>query len=248
MGKRKFITKKPIEEKIRHGTSVREDGPMGVLRTNDDVFIHNQKRFALIGMGIEPAKTVTANLLNENKAVIVSESHSGTIVPDSDGLITQTPNLALRILTQDCVPVFIYDEKKTTIGLIHCGWRGIKTGITENTLEQIRRLKIKMTDLKIVMGPSIKQCCYEVDGEAADFFSTYYRSCIEKKGEKARLSLQKVIKEQLTLSGVLAENIHINSDCTFCAKDVFGNYKYFSWRRDGKTGNTHASVIIIFRY
>lgn len=234
-----------MSNQIRFGISRKDDGPMGVLQTDDEQHISNRRTFASLGLGINPSKMITANLTQGSKAVIVSEKNIGKIIPDSDALITQMPDIGLRIFTQDCVPVFLHDLEKTTISIIHAGWRGIKAEVIENTILQIERLGIDAQNLKFSMGPSIKQCCYEIDGEEADYFLSNHAKCTAKNGGKIHLSLQKTIEEKLTLLGVLPSNIFTNPDCTFCAKDYFG-YRYFSWRRDHRIGATHASIITIF--
>lgn len=234
-----------MNNQIRFGFSLKEDGPMGVLRANESQHISNRRKFASLGLGVNPSKIITANLTQECKAVIVSEKNIGKIIPDSDTLITQMPGIGLRVFTQDCVPVFLRDLEKTTIGIIHAGWRGIKAGVIENAASQIEKLGINAQNLKFFMGPSIKQCCYEIDGEVADYFLANHPACTARNNGKTHLSLQKTIEEKLTLFGVLPANISINSDCTFCSKDYFG-HKYFSWRRDRQVSATHASIITIF--
>lgn len=234
-----------MNNQIRFGFSLKKDGPMGVLRANEPQHISNRRKFASQSLGINPSKMITANPTQGCKAVIVSEKNIGKIIPDSDALITQIPDIGLRIFTQDCVPVFIHDLEETTIGIIHAGWRGIKGGIIENAASQIEKLGINAQNLKFFTGPSISQCCYEIDGEVADYFLANHPKCTAKNNEKIHLSLQKTIEEKLTLFGVLPSNIFTDPNCTFCSKDYFG-HKYFSWRRDRQVSATHASIITIF--
>ena len=233
-----------MSNQIRFGISRKEDGQMGVLRSNDPRHISNRRKFASLGLGIDPSKIVTANLIQGSKAAVVSESDIGGIIPDSDALITQTADIGLRIFTQDCVPIFFHDLENTTIGIIHSGWHGIKTGIIENAILQAEKLGISAQSLKFFTGPAISQCCFEIDGEEADYFLSRHPSSTARNNGKTYLSLQSAINEKLLLLNVYPENIFINPDCTFCAKDYFG-YKYFSWRRDHQIGNTHASIITI---
>ena len=241
MNKHKNFTKR----EIRFGTSLKVDGPMGVLRTEEAQCISNRRKFASIGLGVSNSRIVAANLIQENKAAIVSEKDIGAIIPNSDALITQIPGIGLRIFTQDCVPIFFHDLQKTTIGIIHAGWRGIKTGIIENSISQTEKLGIAAQNLKFVLGPAISQCCYEIDGEEADYFLTHHPASTTRNNGKIHLSLQKTISEKLIPMGILSQNIFTHPDCTFCARDYLG-YKYFSWRRDHIAGNTHSSIITIF--
>lgn len=234
-----------MSNQIRFGISRKEDGLMGILRTNDALHISNRRKFASLGLGIDPSKIVTANLIQGSKTAIVSESDIGKIIPDSDALITQAADIGLRIFTQDCVPIFFHDLENTTIGIIHSGWHGIKTGIIENVIFQTEKLGISAQSLKFFTGPAISQCCFEIDGEEANYFLSRHPSCTVLNNGKIHLSLQKTAVEKLMPFGVHPENIFINPDCTFCAKDHSG-YKYFSWRRDHQIGANHASIITIF--
>src|SRR3989338_906951 len=203
MNKHKNFTKR----EIRFGTSLKVDGPMGVLRTEEAQCISNRRKFASIGLGVSNSRIVAANLIQENKAAIVSEKDIGTIIPNSDALITQIPGIGLRIFTQDCVPIFFHDLQKTTIGIIHAGWRGIKTGIIENTISQTEKLGIGAQNIKFSMGPAISQCCYEIYGEEADYFLSRHPLCTARNDGKTYLSLQSAINEKLLLLNVFPENI-----------------------------------------
>ncbi|TAN57448.1 laccase domain-containing protein [Patescibacteria group bacterium] len=233
-----------MNNQIRFGISRKEDGRMGVLRTDDAQHISNRRRFASLGLGVDPSKIATANLTQGCKAAIVSEKDCGSVISDTDALITQTPGVGLRIFTQDCVPIFFHDLEKTIVGIIHAGWRGLKTGIIENTFALNQELGVSAQNLKISTGPAIGQCCFEIDGEEADYFLSRHPSCTARNNGKTYLSLQSVINDKLLLHNVIPDNIFINPDCTFCAKDYSG-YKYFSWRRDRQIGATHASIITI---
>ena len=49
--------------------------------------------------------------------------------------MTSNKELVLSLKIADCVPVYIYDIQHEVIGLIHAGWRGIASGIIENTID-----------------------------------------------------------------------------------------------------------------
>ena len=47
-----------------------------------------------------------------------------------DAIVTNRTNLAICIKTADCVPVFIVDQAKKIIAVVHAGWRGTALEIT----------------------------------------------------------------------------------------------------------------------
>src|SRR3990167_757228 len=53
---------------------------------------------------------------------------------EGDYLITDQPNIALGVLTADCLPVVIYDQVRNVVGIAHAGWRGTVGGVVRAML------------------------------------------------------------------------------------------------------------------
>ncbi|MDB2312017.1 polyphenol oxidase family protein, partial [Candidatus Pelagibacter bacterium] len=53
---------------------------------------------------------------------------------EGDALITNKKEFPIAILTADCAPILIYDEKEKMIAAIHAGWKGAFKGIIKRTL------------------------------------------------------------------------------------------------------------------
>ena len=53
---------------------------------------------------------------------------------EGDALITNKKEFPIAILTADCAPILIYDEKEKMIAAIHAGWKGAFKGIIKKTL------------------------------------------------------------------------------------------------------------------
>ena len=54
---------------------------------------------------------------------------------EGDALITNRKKLPIAILSADCAPILIYDEKEKMIAAIHAGWKGAFKGIIKKTLD-----------------------------------------------------------------------------------------------------------------
>lgn len=54
---------------------------------------------------------------------------------NTDALVTTTPRLALAVVTADCVPVLMADDRAGVIGAAHAGRVGAAKGIALRTLE-----------------------------------------------------------------------------------------------------------------
>jgi len=74
----------------------------------------------------------------------VHQFHSAEVVhmteptldrPKADAMVTNTPGLALSILTADCQPVLFGDAENGVIGAAHAGWGGALGGVLEATIE-----------------------------------------------------------------------------------------------------------------
>jgi YfiH family protein len=80
----------------------------------------------------------------------------------ADSIITKRDDIILSILTADCAPILLYENKEQIIGAVHAGWRGAQKGIIENTVEQILNVGGNIENLSAIIGPCIQQDSYEV--------------------------------------------------------------------------------------
>ena len=147
---------------------------------------------------------------------------SGTF-DDTDGLVTEDPELILSLQTADCLPIFLFDKLNHIRGLIHAGWRGTKNKIVENALKIMLMKGSTLSDIIVVIGASIHKCCYEIGEELVPFFD---ENCIYSIDGKKYLSLQEQTLQNLSKIGILKNNIHINERCTFM------DINLSSYRRD----------------
>ncbi len=160
----------------------------------------------------------------------------GTTILEGDGLITRSPNIPLAIRTADCLPVFIFDPRQRAIGLVHAGWRGSRKRIVEKTVKRMaQQWKTSLEDLKVVLGPAIRSCCYEVGRE----FLEYFPQEVIVKDQHLFLDLPLVNKTQLSSLGVREENIFDCRICTCC------DQQFFSHRRDGAKAGRMLSVMML---
>ncbi len=155
---------------------------------------------------------------------------------EADGAITNLPNLPLTVRTADCLPIFLYDPKHQGIALLHAGWRSSQKGIIANAVYLMKKSwGTKAKDLKVVFGPAIQECCYQVGSE----FRKYFPKDVTKKGKNYFLDLPRVNRRQLTKMGIKRNNVFDCARCTCC------DPKLFSFRREGEKAGRMASVMIL---
>lgn len=166
-----------------------------------------------------------------------------------DGIMTDEENVVLVTSYADCVPLFFVDEKNHAIAASHAGWRGTVGRIGEITVKTMEKeFKTNPMDLKVVIGPSICQDCYEVSADVAGQFMELSESLKDKEScnqivinspseeGKYQLNLWLANKAVLINAGVLPENIHISGLCTCCNSELLFSHRASNGKRGGLCG------------
>jgi YfiH family protein len=154
--------------------------------------------------------------------------------PAGDGIVTAEPGVMLGIYTADCVPILMVDAKRKVAGALHAGWRGVIADIAGAGVRAMTKLGARASDIRAAMGPSIGQCCFEVDAELGERFcreivGAHNHTRAGRPG-KAFIDLRAVVRDQLERAGLVPANIASVGPCTRCASD-----RFFSRRADGGT-------------
>jgi len=154
----------------------------------------------------------------------------------ADGAITARENIPLSVRTADCLSIFIHDPKHKAIGLIHAGWKGSQKRIVVGAVRQMKKIfKTKPKDLRVVFGPAIRSCCYEVKRE----FQKYFPKEVARRANRFYLDLPFVNRRQLIEMGVSAKHIHDCNICTCCDR------QFFSYRREGRKAGRMISLLML---
>jgi YfiH family protein len=85
-------------------------------------------------------------------------------VPEADAVWTRETDLALAVLTADCVPVVFAAPAADLIGIAHAGWRGLVGGVLEAALAA---MPVPAADVEAWLGPAIGAADYQVDDTLA---------------------------------------------------------------------------------
>ncbi len=188
---------------------------------------------------VTPLKTVFGKQIHGRR--IREAKNCGEKIPQAaDGFVSYTPGCMLLIFTADCLPVFIYDTKKRYIALAHCGWKGVHKEIVKNAIRKLIKKGSKTADLRFILGPGIRECCYEVSPSFVRRFERRYgKTGIYTWRGLIYFSLPDILKEQLKIAKIPAKNIKDTKSCTCCQPE-----KYYSYRREGKRAGRMVSGII----
>ncbi len=89
--------------------------------------------------------------------VMTVDQPGGATGEPADGAVTSCPGAALAVLTADCAPV-VLASPEGLVGVAHAGWKGLRAGVVEATVQSMRRMGA--TRIDAVIGPCIHPCCY----------------------------------------------------------------------------------------
>jgi len=183
-------------------------------------------------IGISKNNLFSMNQTHSNKVVTIDENNRNIQRISADALITKIKNIAISVLTADCVPVLIYEEVNHVVACVHAGWRGAVNGIIRNTLNEIVN-KSKNNKIYVAVGPCIGVKNYEVGKE---FYGEFIKESKKNeifffhgKKDKFLFDLRKYVNFKIKEFDIAhIENIDFD---TYAEKKNF-----FSFRRSKKLG------------
>ncbi|AIT27076.1 peptidoglycan editing factor PgeF [Bordetella holmesii] len=203
---------------------------LGIRAGDDpDVVAENRRRLA-VALPAEPRwlRQVHANAVHDAD----QPRPDGEIAADAS--VTTRAGQVLAVMVADCLPVLLADDEGQVLGAAHAGWRGLSSGVLENTLEMMRGKKTEARNWRAWVGPGIGPQFFEVgpdvlqafgvpgDAEAGHCFRPHAPGkWLADLPALARLRLLRAGVAQVELSGL----------CTY--ED---DARFFSYRRDQETG------------
>jgi len=169
-----------------------------------------------------------------NTVAEISRVTEETII--ADAMVTRERNIALAIMTADCLPILLISSKGNEIAAIHGGWRPLAANIITNTLN---KMDASVDEIYAWLGPCIGKEVFEVGGEVEKVFveqgSTFSEAFIKQGNGKYLASLHKIATLQLNKLGI--KHISTLAECTYSQSE-----KYYSYRKNATTGRM-ATVI-----
>jgi len=169
-------------------------------------------------------RLVSLSQMHQDQYVIITSKDKLKRRYKGDAFLTDRNDIFISVWVADCLPIFLVDEKRRVIGLVHAGWRGTLMGIVRRTLEKAKRqLGCEPADFTGLFGPCIQNCCYRVSDDVAILFD---EECINRaKDGKATLDLIRANMKQLVSCGVKENRIFVTGKCTFCDEELFYSYR-----------------------
>jgi hypothetical protein len=129
-------------------------------------------------------------------------------------------------MAADCMPVLLAAADGGVVSAAHAGWRGLRAGVIERTLEKMR---VPGAEIVAFLGPAIGPRVYEVGDEVRDAFIAQDPAAVvafsATRPGHWLLDLYAIARQRLAACGVT--QIEGATHCTYSEPDLF-----FSFRRD----------------
>ena len=100
--------------------------------------------------------------IHSNKFVYVDQKNKLKSKPKADAVITNQKKIPIGILTADCVPILLCDERKHLIAAIHAGWKGAYKDIISKVINFMIKKGSNPRNIIAAIGPAISVMNYEV--------------------------------------------------------------------------------------
>jgi YfiH family protein len=160
----------------------------------------------------------------------VADLDAGAPAGPADAAFTRQTGRVCAILTADCLPILLAAQSGAVVAAVHAGWRGLAAGVIEAA---VAALAAEPADLMAWLGPAIGPERFEVGAEVREAllqgdpqggaaFATNARG-------RFMADLGELARRRLAAAGLT--RIYGTPECTHARAD-----RYFSHRRDGKSG------------
>ncbi len=191
-----------------------------------------------------PKNTKIQWLTQVHGAKVIKLTEFSDIAIEADAIITKEKNIALSVMTADCLPILLADGNGAEIAAIHGGWRPLSLAIIAKTLA---KMTTPVDNIYAWLGPCIGAKVFEVGGEVKQAFIVQSASfeaafkvstnqhCKVQQKAKFLADLHLIANIQLQQLGV--KNITTLKHCTFSMEQ-----HYYSYRREQRTGRMAAII------
>ncbi len=157
------------------------------------------------------------------KSVGIINNFSNEPIPNTDALFTKSNKLSLAIMSADCLPVAITNTEGTEIALLHAGWKGLSSGIIQETL---KIFNTENKELKSWLAPCISQMKYEV---GIDVYEAFMNLDEESIKNFQQVDSKKWLFDLKAEAARVLKNLNVqvfqSNYCTYTDKDMFYSYR-----------------------
>jgi YfiH family protein len=157
----------------------------------------------------------------------------------ADAMVTREKNIALAIMTADCLPILLISNQGDEVAAIHGGWRPLAANIIFNT---VNKMHTAADEIYAWLGPCIGKEVFEVGNEVQMAFveqdNIFSQAFNKQNNGKYLANLHEIARLQLNSLGI--KQISTLSECTYSEPP-----KYYSYRKTPVTGRMATIVTLL---
>ena len=241
---------------VCHGFSTRLGGVspapwdsmnLGISRGDSPENVTENYRRFCAALGADVHRVVLSHQIHEDVVRHVTEADTGKGLwrerdyPSVDGMVTDVPHLPLVVFSAACNVTLLSPPGRRPSGACPAAGRATALGIAAKTVQEMTRLfGCDPAQIRAAIGPAIRQCCFETDGDVPEALraalGTDADPYITWDGHKYHIDLQGINALWLRRTGVAQPDI--SDDCTACRPDL-----YWSHRRMGSVRGSQIAMI-----
>lgn len=168
--------------------------------------------------------------LNQVHGISVADAGHAGCLPEADASVSKHPGAVCVVMTADCLPVLLCDDKGSVVGAAHAGWRGLCDGVIEST---VSAMNVPASTLMAWLGPAIGPGEFEVGDEvrAAFVAKQPQAAAAFMPGNNGKWLADLYQLARLRLNALGITRIYGGGLCTYREPE-----RFYSYRRDGVTG------------
>lgn len=203
----------------------------------------NRARFSA-ALGVWPR---WLHLVHGNRVLRLTSDDLASALPPADAAWTCARGIACTVQAADCMPALFALRDGSAVAAAHAGWRGLAGGILAGTVQALcAGTGAAPGDLLVWLGPCIGPRQFEVGDDVLHAFGQTPASADPQRFfSRARpdgasrwlADLPLLACDQLKAAGVAPAQVSVAGLCT-----VEDGSRFFSFRRDGRTGRMAAAV------
>jgi polyphenol oxidase len=211
---------------------------------------------------VEANRARLMRLTGRDEAAWLSQVHGSTVVSaddvlaaaqrgepatEADASVTGRTGTVCVVMIADCMPVLLCDPQGRAVGAAHAGWRGLASGVVENTAQRVASLAgTDMSSLHAYLGPCIGPQTFEVGPDVRDAFMKAVGDAQRDEVAGAFVThptnpgkfladLPRLARFRLARIGIT--NVVGGDHCTVTERE-----RFYSYRRDRETGRMAALI------
>ena len=188
-----------------------------------------------------PADPIWLEQVHGTEVVNAQSVSASDAAPRADAIMAIAGGTVCAIMTADCMPVLLADANGKVVGAAHAGWRGLASGVLQNTVSQLR--EAGADEIVAWLGPGIGPERFEVGEDVLAAFQHLgplaTSAFVPVAGKPGKYLANLPALARLVLASVGVRQVAGGERCT-----VSEPAEFYSFRRDRVTGRMATMIWI----